>query len=63
MADAPEPFIESQLRGIVGVELPIDRIEGKWKVSQNQPEANRRGVAEGLRGEGSPMASLVEQAE
>ena len=63
VADAPEPFIESQLRGIVGVELPIDRIEGKWKVSQNQPEANRRGVAEGLRGEGSPMASLVEQAE
>jgi transcriptional regulator len=38
----------AQLRGIVGLRLPIERLEGKRKLSQNQPAANRRGVAEGL---------------
>jgi len=62
VADAPEPFIATQLRGIVGVELPIDRIEGKWKASQNQPEPNRLGVVEGLREDGhAAMAELVEK--
>jgi len=62
VADAPEPFIATQLRGIVGVELPIDRIEGKWKASQNQPEQNRLGVVEGLREDGhAAMAELVEK--
>jgi len=37
VTDAPEPFITSQLRGIIGLEIPITRIEGKWKVSQNRP--------------------------
>ena len=46
--DAPERYIESQMNGIVGIEIPITSIEGKWKVSQNRPEADRRGVAEGL---------------
>ncbi len=63
VADAPEPFIATQLRGIVGLELPVGRIEGKWKASQNQPEANRAGVVRGLREDkaDSPMAALVEQ--
>ncbi|WP_010544098.1 FMN-binding negative transcriptional regulator [Sphingomonas elodea] len=47
--DAPAAFIAGQLKGIVGIELPIARIEGKWKVSQNQPAANRIGVEQGLR--------------
>lgn len=46
--DAPAPFIKSQLRGIVGLRLTITRIEGKRKMSQNRPEADRDGVAEGL---------------
>jgi len=46
--DAPEPFVERQLRGIVGVELMITRWEGKAKMSQNQPAANRRSVIAGL---------------
>jgi transcriptional regulator len=46
--DAPEPFVARQLRGIVGVELMITRWEGKAKMSQNQPEANRRSVIAGL---------------
>ena len=46
--DAPSDFIEAQMQGIVGLEIPISRIEGKWKVSQNQPMENRIGVAAGL---------------
>jgi transcriptional regulator len=48
VSDAPEPFIRSQLKGIVGLRLPIARIEGKRKLSQNRPAADRAGVAEGL---------------
>jgi transcriptional regulator len=59
--DAPEPFVAAQLRGIVGLEIPIDRIEGKWKVSQNRPAADRAGVHAGLQDEegGEAMAALV----
>lgn len=60
VSDAPKPFVDAQLRGIFGVEIPIARIEGKWKASQNQPEKNRSGVAEGLRSEGNEaMAEIV----
>ena len=48
VTDAPEPFIKSQLKGIVGLRMPITRIEGKRKMSQNRPEADREGVAAGL---------------
>ena len=61
VADAPERFVASQLRGIVGIELPITAIAGKWKLSQNRPAADRRGVAEGFAGAGdAAMARLVE---
>lgn len=59
VSDAPESYVQSQLRGIVGIEIPITSIEGKWKVSQNRPEADRRGVAEGLAEANPAMASLV----
>ena len=48
VADAPENFIEAQLKGIVGIRLPISRLQGKRKMSQNRPEADRDGVAAGL---------------
>lgn len=48
VADAPEPFIRSQLRGIVGLRMPITRLEGKRKLSQNRNAADRAGVAAGL---------------
>lgn len=61
-ADAPEPFIASQMKGIVGVEIPVARIEGKWKVSQNRPEADRAGVVAGLTAENDgAMATLVKE--
>ncbi|MBB3771907.1 transcriptional regulator [Angulomicrobium tetraedrale] len=50
VSDAPEAFIQSQLKGIVGLRLAISRIEGKRKMSQNRPEADRAGVAAGLLG-------------
>lgn len=48
VADAPEKFVQAQLRGIVGFEIPITRIDGKWKLSQNRPAADREGVIAGL---------------
>jgi transcriptional regulator len=62
VGDAPEPFIASQMKGIVGVEIPVARIEGKWKVSQNRAQADRAGVEAGLAGEGdTAMAALVKE--
>ncbi|QKI69141.1 FMN-binding negative transcriptional regulator [Achromobacter xylosoxidans] len=59
--DAPDYFIAAQMRAIVGVEIAITRIEGKWKVSQNRNAADRQGVAQGLAGEqgDAVMAGLV----
>lgn len=45
ITDAPPDYIEAQKKAIVGVEIEITALEGKWKVSQNQPESNRRSVA------------------
>jgi len=62
--DAPADYLAAMLRGIVGVEIPIARIAGKWKTSQNQPEANRAGVVRGLMEQppcAHAMAELVRQ--
>jgi transcriptional regulator len=48
VTDAPETFIQAQLKGIVGLRLPITRLEGKRKLSQNRTAADRAGVAAGL---------------
>jgi len=61
VADAPPDYIEAQKKAIVGIEIEIAELEGKWKVSQNQPEANRRTVVEALSADESTreMAELV----
>lgn len=60
MSDAPKEFTEKLLQGIVGIEIAISRLEGKWKLSQNRPEADRTGVAAGLRVLGADeMAELI----
>jgi transcriptional regulator len=54
--------VAAQLKSIVGIEIPIARIEGKWKVSQNRPAVDQAGVVAGLRGQGDDaelMASMV----
>jgi transcriptional regulator len=50
--DAPEPYIEGQLKAIVGVELVIDRVDGKWKLSQNRSDADIAGTIDGLEATG-----------
>jgi transcriptional regulator len=59
VSDAPADYIRGRLKGIVGFELPIARLEGKWKMSQNQPSENRSGIAEGLLREGGPSEAAV----
>jgi transcriptional regulator len=49
VGDAPADFIVAQLRGIVGLRIPVTRFEGKRKMSQNRPAGDRLGVAAGLR--------------
>lgn len=61
VSDAPRPYVEAQMRGILGIQIDITRLEGKWKVSQNRVEADRRGVAEGLAVENPEMAGLVKR--
>jgi transcriptional regulator len=67
VSDAPADFIKTQLRGIVGLELTIKRLEGKWKVSQNRNAEERKGVIEGLTRLNTPesvaMKNLVEDAK
>jgi transcriptional regulator len=62
VSDAPEPFIEAQIKGIIGLEIDIVSLTGKWKVSQNRPVADREGVVRGLNAERTD-ASSVEMAE
>ena len=45
---APADYIAQTMKAIVGIEIPVDTLAGKWKVSQNQPAANREGVVRGL---------------
>ena len=63
--DAPGDDITRQLKGIVGIEMPISRIEGKWKVSQNKNDQERMGACRGLDFESggvpSAMSKLVER--
>jgi transcriptional regulator len=58
ITDAPDDFIAAQLKGIVGVEIPIRSIEGKWKLSQNRSQGDRQGVIDGLRAESACPAIL-----
>lgn len=64
VSDAPADHIERIMAAIVGVEMVITKMFGKWKVSQNQPTQNQVGVISGLRASGLPgsqaMAALVE---
>jgi transcriptional regulator len=57
--DAPPKFFAGQLRAIVGVELAIERIEAKFKLSQNRPAADVDGVIVGLRAAGDPASAAA----
>ena len=61
ITDAPPDYIDTMTRAIVGIELTLTALTGKWKVSQNRPAADRAGVAGGLRAAG--MVSAAESVE
>jgi transcriptional regulator len=64
--DAPEDFVATMARQIVGLEIEIDDLRGKWKASQNRPTADRAGVIAGLTEDGDPdalaMAAIVRES-
>ncbi len=66
VADAPADFIARMLNAVVGIEIPIDSLTGKWKVSQNRTAPDRLGVVAGLMGRDDPqsasMAALVRES-
>ncbi|MBT3767488.1 MAG: FMN-binding negative transcriptional regulator, partial [Rhodospirillales bacterium] len=54
ISDAPDDYIQRMLKGIIGFEIQIGKLEGKWKMSQNKPKIeDRRGVIEGLNASGN----------
>jgi transcriptional regulator len=59
VSDAPDDYVRGMLRGIVGFAMPIARLEGKWKMSQNQSAADRAGVAQGLAREGDATVAAI----
>lgn len=62
VSDAPRDYIEKMLAAIVGIEIPIAKLTGKWKVSQNQSAANRDGVVSGLLAIGDDNAAAMAEA-
>jgi transcriptional regulator len=67
VTDAPATYVDKQLRAIVGLEVTIERVEGKTKLSQNRSDEDRAGVVAGLRAEGAgrerTVADQMEQLE
>jgi transcriptional regulator len=59
VTDAPEAYVAGMLRGIVGVRMPVGRLEGKWKLGQNRPEADVEGTIAGLRGRADAASAAV----
>lgn len=57
VADAPADYVDKLVAAVVGVEVVVERLIGKWKVSQNQSEANRAGVVNGLNEAGGSAAA------
>jgi transcriptional regulator len=64
ISDAPDDYIQKMLNAIVGIEIPLARLQGKWKVSQNRSEQDRINIAAGLRlsqdHNAHGMAALIE---
>jgi transcriptional regulator len=59
----PRRFIDALVTGLVGIEIPITGLTGKWKISQNRSASDRAGVVAGLTAAGDPaglrMADIV----
>lgn len=62
MSDAPRDFMTGMLQNIVGLEIPITRLAGKWKLNQNRPEADQESVIANLADSNSHSEREVAQA-
>ncbi len=65
VSDAPADYIDGMVKAIVGIEIPISRLSGKWKVSQNRPAVDKPAIADALDARGGDdargMAELIRQ--
>jgi transcriptional regulator len=59
VSDAPDDYIQPMLRAIVGIEIPLTRLLGKWKVSQNRSPTDRQGVAAGMQAGSAEAQALA----
>lgn len=62
VTDAPDDFVTKQLRAVVGIEVRVERVEAKAKLSQNRSAADHAGVVDGLSAHEAPQASAVAAA-
>ena len=62
MASLPESYLSGMVKNVVAMELLVERVEGKFKLGQNMPEADRRGAIGGLLGEGDAMSQETADA-
>lgn len=60
VGDAPSDFVDALLRAIIGIEIPIDALDAKFKLSQNQTVGNQQSVVDALRVQGQPLAQLMQ---
>jgi transcriptional regulator len=67
ISDAPDEYLSKLLGAIVGVEIPIGRLSGKWKLGQNRPDVDRMGMVDGLLRENEEsaeaLAALIREAD
>ncbi|HKZ74757.1 MAG TPA: FMN-binding negative transcriptional regulator [Steroidobacteraceae bacterium] len=63
VSDAPDDFVAKQMHAIVGIEIPISRLLGKWKASQNRASADIAKITAGLLADGSGFAAVMRKAE
>jgi transcriptional regulator len=62
VSDAPDDYVQQMLRAIVGIQIPVGRLIGKWKLSQNRSDADRAGVAAGMADITPAMVPLMREA-
>ena len=62
VSDAPESYIDAALRAIVGIEIKLSSLRGKWKVNQNRTRFDQEGVVYGLRSQGGADAEAMAKA-
>jgi transcriptional regulator len=62
VSDAPDDYIEVMLRGIVGIELEVEQLEGVWKLNQHRSTQDRHSTVTGLTGSGSEQDRAIGEA-